>query len=314
MIDEVTITNLSTNVEYIFDKDNSEFLLDDNGIIIEELKSNYNTYTVYGRVGRLMDKPQLSSGIKITVTGWVIHTMMTTLDDKKQQLVHFFNPLQELKLRFKDREIQGYPQTSPKFGASRKENNDAFCKFQVIVFCPNPSFKTQSRTGYGIQGAAPSPYTPPEGHTPTRLDNNDVLIIDYKGTIPTAMSIVFNINPFQTGGTWTEHGARIQRLAVNPVTGDYDLSQVLEEFATRDMNMSTKRLYLSENPNPGWYSYSGDSLVSKFTEIDVNKPEFIYLDPGLNAIRLTTATGASLGCYDILLDFQEVYTYPREEW
>lgn len=314
MIDEVTITNLSTNIEHTFDKENSEFLLDDNGVVIEELKSNFNTYAVYGRIGRLMDEPQLSSAIDITITGWIIHTMMTPLDDKKQQLVKFFNPLQELKLRFKNREIKGYSKTSPKFGASRKENNDLFCKFQVVIYCPNPSFKSTDIVRYGIQGTAPTPYYPPDGGIPLRLNGDDVVLIPYDGTIPAEMSLYFNPNRLIPAGTWTEDGARIQKLYVTPGTENYDLSKVVEEFATRSMTYDAVRLYTSNSPNPGWYSLTHNNPVMRFSEIDPSKPEFMHLDLGINALRLTTASGSSLSCYDIIVEFHTVYAYPREEW
>lgn len=315
MIDEVTITNLYTAVERVFDKDNSEFLLDDDGITIEELKSNYNTYSVYGKLGKQMDEPQLSSGIKITLTGWIIHTYMTTLDDKKQQLVKFFNPLHKLNLRFKDRQIQGYVQSFPKFGASRKENNDLFCKFQVTIFCPDPSFKVLTKSGFAIQMAAPSPYVPPEGYVLKRLNDDDVLLVDYAGTLSTPIRATFNPNPFISGGTWTEAGVKIQQLYVEPGTNSYSLSKIVGEFATQSITLGEKRLYTSEPPAPGWYGFNqNDEVISKYSEMDQTKPEFLYLNPGINALRLVDTTDASLSCYTVLIDFQEAYAYPKEVW
>lgn len=315
MIDIIKITNSQLNMTCTFDKDNSEYLLDNQGVSIQELKSNYNTYSVYGRVGKVMDSPQLSSGIEITITGWIIHTMMTPLDLKKQFLLRFFNPTQPLELQIIDRIISGYCKSTVKFGTARKDNNEVFCKFQVTVFCPYPSFSQVTSTNIAIQGTQPNPYIPPEGYISKSFDSNSVVLIDYPGNLDTGFSIQFNIHTLTPDPTWTNNGVKIQQLQINPATKEYSLTKILHQFSSRDLALTEQRMYVSEGNNPGWYSFDqNENLVSEFTEINLQSPEFIYLNPGINAIRITDLSGEALSCRDVYISYTNQYSYPKEEW
>ena len=316
MIDSVKIVDPNKHLEYVFDKCNSEYLLDDNGISISELKSNYNTYSVYGKVGKSMDEPQLNSGIEITLTGWIIDTTVTPLDIKKQRLVSFFNPLSKLDLIFKRLMIQGYPKTSVKFGSTRKDNNDLFCKYQVTIFCPFPGFRSLSPELKYL----PINYTGTYRHDGSQAiypDSNNVFKIDFEGNMPCAISLTFNENEDEQSTSWSTAGMRLQALEVNQKTRTYSLSKVKEQFSTRSITLSTKRFYTSEHNDelsPGWYSYSGTTLVSALSEIDLANPDFIKLYPGLNAFRITDLSGNSLSCYDLWLEYYPLYIYPKEVW
>lgn len=320
MIDNVTINSPELGLTYHFDKDNSEYLLDDNGISISELKSNYNTYSVYGKIGKSMDDPQLNSGIEITLTGWIIHNMITPLDIKKQRLVAFFNPLFKLNLAFNHFTISGYPKSTVKFGDNRKTNNDKFCKYQVVIFCPYPGFKFDKLNEVYIPINYRSPYMNEPAIYP---DNNKVVTINYTGSIPCPIGVEFHTNRLTADPTWTTDGALIQSLEVDQTTGQYNLSKVKEQFSTRSLTLTTPRLYtsgFSDLPS-GWYSYTYDeetgepiNYTSAISEISLDNPAFMNLYPGKNAFKITDISGGELDCYELRLVYYSVFMYPKEVW
>lgn len=163
-------TVLSSTNEMILDKKKSEYLLDDDGISIDNISVTHSTYSANSIPGEVVEAISYGKGRNITITGWIVDEPSGSLSLKKTRLNSFYSPEVLYRLEFGDRYIDAYPKAPVSFGAKYKDNNDKFCKFVISFFAPYPFFKSkQSIRIYPIVTPV-SPLTDSDMENPEAID------------------------------------------------------------------------------------------------------------------------------------------------
>lgn len=163
-------TTLAATNEMILDKKKSDYLLDNDGISIDNINVNHSTYSANAIPGEIVDAITYQKGRNITITGWIVDEPSGSLVIKKTRLNSFYSPERLYRLDFGERYIDAYPKAPVAFGTKYKDNNDKFCKFMITFFAPYPFFKAkQAIRCYPIVTPV-SPLTEADMENPEAID------------------------------------------------------------------------------------------------------------------------------------------------
>ena len=301
MIEEVAIQNLVTSQFCNLDQQDSEYLLDN--VVIEDLQSSYDEYSVYEKIGQVLNEVRLSRGRDIQITGWFIDTKMSSIETKRRFLAQFFNPLQKLQLTFKDQYIEGYSKTSVKFGAAYKDNNSKFCKFQVTIHCPYPVFSSTKKHKIAIPINPRESYVAPKGYEVKELNDENILEFEYTGDIDTGF-----IATFRTVENPTSAEEQLIGLGIKVANSEGN------KFQTLSSNIYGARVLNTTTDGRGFFRFSSGELTPDLGVISTQYMNFIQIPSRATGLSFSQPNNEHLVCKDILLEYQDRYLYPKEAW
>ena len=239
MIDQITITNQTTDVSVDFYKTfGHAFLLETDGINWDAAPATHNTYTNLTGVGNIITSTKIGSRT-ISITGRVCspHTIkeictlynVVTIDEvnekrleeiesAKKVLSALFNPESVLRITAGDFHIDGKPTSSVKYSNTWKENNEIYCKFTISLFCEYPLFKYKSMTEVPLSGISGGFHFPVVIPKPNGMHFGKI--------IPYQLIVVNNDSDISLGGVFT-------LKADEPITGPIVLTDVYNQKTMR---------------------------------------------------------------------------------
>lgn len=150
MVESITLINTVKGTRHTLDqKRGSQYLLEscDWGVVT----SNRVTYKYTNQVGVQVTNTTLETR-DVSIVGWICSENAGELEALAKTLNKFINPMEAMKLQYKNYELGFFPDNSIKWGKSIKENNEYMRKFKIDGFAADPLFRTisDSRVTAGV--------------------------------------------------------------------------------------------------------------------------------------------------------------------
>lgn len=201
MVEGIELQNVATSAKLTLDMVSTpDYILDsvDWGVV----ESTHHSFKYVNQIGVYVTGTSLETR-QVIVTGWVIAETEYTMDQRKGILNRFFNPQQAVDLFYKQYVLRFLPDTSVKYSATVKENNEVVCKFKVEGYCPDPLFaeKVESKVAAAstvakfhfplIMSREPDP---PGGVVFGLRQPSLIVAITNSGAVDVGMKIVFKAN------------------------------------------------------------------------------------------------------------------------
>lgn len=140
MIESLLLTNTVTLQSILFDRDDSDFVLDE--VDLGVVNGTHHAYKYVNQIGIYINSTTLEQRT-ISIKGYVIGEDYGLLEENKNALNRFINPLQAVDITVLDKyKLTFKPDYSIKYSAPYKDNNEVLCKFLIQGTCPDPLFTT----------------------------------------------------------------------------------------------------------------------------------------------------------------------------
>lgn len=140
MIESLLLTNTVTLQSILFDRDDSDFVLDE--VDLGVVNGTHHAYKYVNQIGIYINSTTLEQRT-ISIKGYVIGDDYGLLEENKNILNRFINPLQAVDIIVLDKyRLTFKPDYSIKYSAPYKDNNEVLCKFLIQGTCPDPLFTT----------------------------------------------------------------------------------------------------------------------------------------------------------------------------
>lgn len=153
MIESILLTNTVTLQSVLFDKDQSEFVLDEADL--GTVEGTHHSYKYVSQVGVYIDSTSLEERT-ISITGWVIGDTYDLLRKNKEVLNRIANPQHTLEAVVFDKyKLSFKPDYSVKYSVAYEENNEVLCKFLIQGTCADPMFTTKDRQSALVASVIP---------------------------------------------------------------------------------------------------------------------------------------------------------------
>ena len=271
MIGEAEIYNSTKGATLYFNQSDAEFLIEDEGVQVEDLESAISSYSIFDRIGEKINTVQIDSGRTITITGWVINVPKGSLEDKKARLSRIINPLDELKFTSRGRSINCRAKKAVEFGSKYKDNNDLICKFKIELYCSYPLFAGKpirvQYTKIPASIVAPCNQFLDFDSAGSSLDS-----FVNPGDVTTGFEMRFTTSTASSGitisNTYLTKDNVFKIKSSKSISGQYTLNTELD------------------TDSYGFYSYSSGSQKMDLEGLDLSS-SFFGLRPGTNKIKIT---------------------------
>lgn len=153
MIESILLTNTVTLQSVLFDKDQSEFVLDEADL--GTVEGTHHSYKYVSQVGVYIDSTSLEERT-VSITGWVIGDTYDLLRKNKEVLNRIANPQHTLEAVVFDKyKLTFKPDYSVKYSVAYEENNEVLCKFLIQGTCADPMFTTKDRQSALVASVIP---------------------------------------------------------------------------------------------------------------------------------------------------------------
>lgn len=140
MIESLLLTNTVTLQSILFDRDDSDFVLDE--VDLGVVNGTHHSYKYVNQIGIYINSTTLEQRT-VSIKGYVIGDDYGLLEENKNILNRFINPLQSVDIIVLDKyRLTFKPDYSIKYSAPYKDNNEVLCKFLIQGTCPDPLFTT----------------------------------------------------------------------------------------------------------------------------------------------------------------------------
>jgi hypothetical protein len=156
MIDSFFLKNMETGQKITFGQDvDSDCLFNDGDIDWGTVGVSHDTFSFPNQTGVSISSTQIKDR-DVTINAYVYYIpnenekakykdaindyIYQMILQKKKILNKFINPNQIIRIVIDDYYIEGKPSSTVKWSTKYKENNTAFCKFQISLYCSNPTF------------------------------------------------------------------------------------------------------------------------------------------------------------------------------
>lgn len=140
MIESLLLTNTVTLQSILFDRDDSDFVLDE--VDLGVVNGTHHAYKYVNQIGIYINSTTLEQRT-VSIKGYVIGDDYGLLEENKNALNRFINPLQAVDIIVLDKyKLTFKPDYSIKYSAPYKDNNEVLCKFLIQGTCPDPLFTT----------------------------------------------------------------------------------------------------------------------------------------------------------------------------
>lgn len=130
----------------IFNRENADFLIDDNGVNWGEVTSQIYTNKTIDNIGSTITAIETVEPRPITITGWVVGTE-EQMKSKKKHLSDVITPQATIRVQIPNPEDVSNPYyidtqltSSVKFSQNYDENNEVMCQFTFTLSAAYPFF------------------------------------------------------------------------------------------------------------------------------------------------------------------------------
>lgn len=139
MIDAIKLINRELNQELNINKTDfdSDYILE--SVDFGQVKGSHKTYKGIYQIGETLQGTTLETR-SVSIVGWIVaenDDLLTILRKKLNMLV---NPLQAIRIEYKDYYLNMFPDESISYSRDYKENNEVMCKFMIQGTCTFPLF------------------------------------------------------------------------------------------------------------------------------------------------------------------------------
>ena len=149
MIDELLITNETLGISLTMDRDDSDYLIDDNGLNWGEISSKFSTLSNFDGFGAALNAIETTDPREVHIVGWVVGTE-SEMAIKKSYLAQVLSPQSSLKIIVNSKRSPGsqyylrvYTSKTVSFGTEMKTNNEKMCQFEVTFSALYPFFEQE---------------------------------------------------------------------------------------------------------------------------------------------------------------------------
>lgn len=165
------------------------------------IKGTHHSYKYVNQVGESITNTSLGTR-PIEIEGWVVADNEGHMTELKKKLNYFINPQEEMTLLYSDYKINFVPDETVKYSAGIAENNEVFCKFQIVGTAPNPLFSNDFETRATFVTTTPSFHfplimasnLPDKGIVFGKRTASLIVNLTNKGSVAVGMKIVFKAN------------------------------------------------------------------------------------------------------------------------
>lgn len=167
-----------------------------------QITSNHHSYKYINQIGVYVTNTTLETR-DISITGWIIANSESQMTRRKTLLNKFVNPQQQILLSYSKYTLEFLPDTSVKYSATVKENNEVICKFQINGFAADPLFSDKTESKVIAASTIPMFHFPliisknpsPPGGVIFGLRQPSLFVaINNSGAVDVGMKIVFKAN------------------------------------------------------------------------------------------------------------------------
>lgn len=289
MVENIKLTNLTTNEELELDKVTTLYYILDN-VDWGQITSTHHSFKYVNQVGKYVTGTSLETR-DVTITGWVVARSESQMNRRKNFLNRFVNPQEVIQLAYKNYVLDFLPDDTIKYSAILVENNEVVCKFSIVGTAFDPLFRDE------IEGRVAAATTLSLFHFPLMIGGHD-------NGYPTVMfgirSPSLIINVYNAGAVTT--GMRLVFRAKGTVENPQIINVKTQEFFKINKVLSAGEQVIVE-------TVTGEKKVVGSLNGGEEKNYFKYRD--LNSTWLQLAVGDNLFRYaaDRNLDGLEVYIY-----
>lgn len=266
-----------------------------------QIKSTHHSYKYVNQIGVYVTGTSLETR-DVSVTGWIVASSENLMTDRKMKLNRFVNPQQAIELRYKDYVLDFLPDTSIKYSAIVKENNEVICKFKITGVAPNPLFrkenenKVSAATTYGMF------------HFPLMIDaiDNEYPTVMFGLREPSLVLDIYNNGSVATGVTiiFKALGTLTNPSLINVNTQEYikiNKTMTAGEEIRINTNIGEKKIVgIFNSTEQNYFRYR--DLDSTWLQLEVGDNVFRY-DADSNIDMLE----CYVYFYDRYLEVQECY-------
>lgn len=289
MVEGIVLKNLSTNVTLELDKVTTLYYILDN-VDWGQITSTHHSFKYVNQVGKYVTGTSLETR-DVSVTGWVIAKSEAQMTQRKNFLNRFVNPQQVMEISYKNYILDFLPDTSIKYSAVIKENNDVVCKFSIVGTAFDPLFRD------AVEGKIEAASTTSLFHFPLMIGGKDLGYPTVMFGIRTPSLI---INVYNAGAVST--GMRMVFRAKGTVINPSIINVETQEFFKINKTLLAGEQVVVE-------TVTGEKKVVGSLNGGAEENYFKYRD--LDSTWLQLAVGDNLFRYDAErnLDGLEVYIY-----
>lgn len=142
MVERIVLRRVKNLDELILDMVSTpDFIL--KSVDWSTIKGIHHSYKYVNQVGSSVTNTSLEPR-PVTIEGWVLAESENHMTSLKGRLNTFVNPQEEIDLIYSDYVLRFKPDESVKYSINTQENNEIFCKFQIVGTAHNPMFSEVS--------------------------------------------------------------------------------------------------------------------------------------------------------------------------
>lgn len=200
MVERIILRRVKNQEELILDMVSTpDYILGsvDWGVIT----GTHHSYKYVNQVGETVANTSLGTR-PIKIDGWIVAANENHMTHLKMKLNSFVNPKEVLTIFYSDYKINFVPDETVKYSVNADENNEIFCKFQIIGTAYNPLFSDVSETKIAFVETVPSFHfplvlsqeLPDKGVVFGKRTASLITNLINKGSVSIGMKIVFRAN------------------------------------------------------------------------------------------------------------------------
>lgn len=298
MVERIALRKVKTSEELILDMVSTpDYIL--KSVDWGTVKGTHHTYKYVNQAGVTVTNTSLETR-DILIEGWIVAKDERQMTHLKNKLNAFVNPQVSLSLHYGEYTILFDPDESVKYSVSVEENNEFFCKFQIVGTAPDPLFSDN------FENSSIFVETTPAFHFPLTISNS----LEDKGVVfgKRIASLIANV----TNSGAVSVGMRIVFKANGAVR-----NPGLINVNTQEKIVINKLLAYGEqveiNTNLGEKKVRGKTANGEFTNYFMYKDidsTWLQLEVGDNRFRYIADEG--LDKLDVFVYFYNKYLEVQE--
>lgn len=153
MVENIMLINTVTKKTINMDKETTEdYILDT--VEWGPVESNRNSYKYVGQIGVSVTNVSLETR-SVTISGWIYAESDLQMTNRKADINAFFNPQEAIEMRYSKYSLRFIPDTTVRYSAAYKENNEIICKFKIDGLCADPLFHETETTAVAAANIVP---------------------------------------------------------------------------------------------------------------------------------------------------------------
>lgn len=165
------------------------------------IKGTHRSYKYVNQIGETVTNTSLGTR-PIKIEGWVVAANEKHMTQLKMKLNSFVNPQELITILYSDYKIDFVPDETVKYSINAADNNDVFCKFQIVGTAHNPLFSDDFEIKTAFVETTPSfhfplvlsPELPDKGVVFGKRTASLLINLINRGSVSVGMRIIFKAN------------------------------------------------------------------------------------------------------------------------